>query len=230
VPSQPTISGPSHRSLVALATLNFFLADARDGLGPFLDGFLATHGWQPMTLGIIATIGGILGMIATPFFGALVDASPYKRSLIILPVILVTATALWTLASPYNLSVFGGQSVTALVAAVIGPALMGLTLGLVGQHVFSRQISNNEIWNHTGNVFSLICIYLMAEYFGQNGIVWLTIASVGAAIIAALSIRPQEIDQKVARGFSPSDDSALQPAGFHILAQSQGLIVLALII
>ncbi|MCV7435211.1 hypothetical protein [Mycolicibacterium bacteremicum] len=34
------------RSLVSLAILNFFLADARDGLGPFLDAFLATRGWS----------------------------------------------------------------------------------------------------------------------------------------------------------------------------------------
>ena len=49
-------TGLTDRSLVALAFLNFFLADARDGLGPFLDGFLATNGWSPMTLGIIATL------------------------------------------------------------------------------------------------------------------------------------------------------------------------------
>lgn len=72
----------SGRTLVALAMLNFFLADARDGLGPFLDGFLVTNGWSPMTLGLIATLGGVLGMVATPLFGALVDASHHKRMLI----------------------------------------------------------------------------------------------------------------------------------------------------
>ncbi len=127
----PASPRPFDRSIFALAALNFFLADARDGLGPFLDGFLATNGWNPFTLGMIATIGGVLGMIATPLFGALVDASNYKRTLIILPVIFVTAAALWTLASPDNYSVFGGQSATAIVGAVVGPALMGLTLGLV---------------------------------------------------------------------------------------------------
>lgn len=84
-------TGVTDRSLVALAFLNFFLADARDGLGPFLDGFLATNGWSPMTLGIIATLGGVLGMVATPLFGAWVDASKRKRMLIIIPVVLVTA-------------------------------------------------------------------------------------------------------------------------------------------
>ena len=36
-------SRPFDRSIFALAALNFFLADARDGLGPFLDGFLASR-------------------------------------------------------------------------------------------------------------------------------------------------------------------------------------------
>jgi len=62
------------RSLIALAALNFFLADARDGLGPFLDAFLATRGWSPFALGAIATVGGLIGLAVTPAFGALVTA------------------------------------------------------------------------------------------------------------------------------------------------------------
>ncbi|MCF1448435.1 MFS transporter [Agrobacterium vitis] len=235
--AQSKIVSASRRSLIALAFLNFFLADARDGLGPFLDGFLATHGWSPMTLGIIATMGGVLGMVVTPLFGAVVDASPYKRTLIILPVTLVTAAALWTLASPDNLAVFGGQSATALVGAVIGPALMGMTLGLVGERAFSDQVSRNEVWNHTGNVFSLVCIFVLTSYFGQNGVVWLMIASALATIAAVLAIRPQEIDQDVARGLSHKDRSAededhtvAQPSGYSMLVHSRGLIVLALIL
>ncbi len=85
--------GLTTRSLVALAILNFFLADARDGLGPFLDGFLATRGWSPMTLGIVATLGGVLGMVATPLFGAWVDGLAAGR---FLPT-LVLFGALWLL-------------------------------------------------------------------------------------------------------------------------------------
>ena len=66
------------RSLVALAALNFFLADARDGLGPFLDAFLATRGWSPFALGAIATVGGLIGLAVTPLFGALVDGTRYN--------------------------------------------------------------------------------------------------------------------------------------------------------
>jgi MFS family permease len=227
-------SGLSGRSLVALAVLNFFLADARDGLGPFLDGFLATHGWSPMTLGIVATLGGVLGLIATPLFGALVDASPHKRLLIVIPVTLVTAAALWTLASPGNASVFGGQSMTAIVGAVIGPALMGLTLGLVGESAFSQQVARNEFWNHAGNVFSLACVYAATIVWGLNGVIGLMLVTAIAAIIATLAIRPDDIDNDVARGLTKDKNpderltAAARPSGYSVLANSRGLVLLAL--
>lgn len=224
-----SLSPELRRSLFALATLNFFLADARDGLGPFLDGFLATQGWNPFSLGLVATIGGVLGMIVTPFFGALVDASERKRMLIILPVVLVTGMALWTLASPGNLAVFGGQSATAVVGAIIGPALMGLTLGLVGQNNFPAQVSKNEFWNHAGNVFSLGAVYIGSVYFGLNGVVALMLVTALATIIATLSINPKYIDNRAARGMEEAPDDA-RPSGFAVLTQSRGLILLALVL
>lgn len=229
--SESAIGGLTGRSLVALAVANFFLADARDGLGPFLDGFLATHGWSPMTLGIVATLGGVLGLIATPLFGALVDSSPHKRLLIILPVILVTAAALWTLASPDNASVFGGQSMTAIVGAVVGPALMGLTLGLVGEKAFSRQVARNEFWNHAGNVFSLACVYLATSLYGLNGVIGLMLLTAIATIVAVLAIDPAHIDNNVARGLAREDgddETIATPSAYAVIAGSRGLILLAL--
>lgn len=215
------------RSLVALAALNFFLADARDGLGPFLDGFLATRGWSPMTLGFIATIGGILGMVATPVFGALVDSSRYKRALIAFPVLFVTLAALWTLLAPNNLSVFGGQSATAIVGAIIGPALMGLTLGLVGERGFSDQVARNEFWNHAGNVASLAGIFLATLYFGQAGVIGMMVLTAICALIAVISIDPTRIDHAVARGLT-HDDGAPGPSGFSVLVSRKGLVLLAI--
>lgn len=223
----PTTNSPASRSIVALAFLNFFLADARDGLGPFLDGFLATRGWSPMTLGMVATLGGVLGMIATPLFGAWVDSSRHKRMLISIPVVLVTAAALWTLAAPGNLSVFGGQSATAIVGAIIGPALMGLTLGLVGERHFTRQVSANEFWNHAGNVASLAAIYAATVMFGMTGIVGLMVATALATLVAVFMINPDDIDHKAARGLE-QDEGKPGPSGLSVVFASRGLILLAI--
>ena len=114
--THPRRSGPvSDRSLFALALLNFFLADARDGLGPFLDGFLATRGWSSLSLGLIATVGGLIGLVVTPAFGAVVDGSSRKRALIAAPVLVVTAAALATLVWPTPMIVWVGQIGTAVV-------------------------------------------------------------------------------------------------------------------
>lgn len=154
-PGKTPRSWLTDRSLLALAVLNFFLADARDGLGPFLDAFLATRGWSSVNLGLIATVGGLIGLLATPLCGALVDGTRWKRALIAGPVVLVTAAALITLVDPTLAIVWIGQIGTAVVGAVIGPALAGLTLGLVGEKMFSQQIARNEVWNHAGNLTTL---------------------------------------------------------------------------
>ena len=66
-------------SITALNALNFFMADVRDGLGPFLGVFLQQQGWQPAAIGLVMTLGGIAGMAATTPLGLLVDATRHKR-------------------------------------------------------------------------------------------------------------------------------------------------------
>ena len=42
----------------ALNALNFFMADVRDGLGPFLGVYLQSKNWSPAEIGLVMTIGG----------------------------------------------------------------------------------------------------------------------------------------------------------------------------
>ncbi|WP_197054757.1 MFS transporter [Paracoccus sp. PAMC 22219] len=224
-------SSMSDSTLLGLALLNFFLADARDGLGPFLDAFLATQGWSPLTLGAIATVGGLIGLTLTPFAGALVDRSRWKRALIAVPVVIVTAGALLTLLVPHPTVVWAGTIATAVLGVVIAPALAGLSLGLVGQRAFPRQISRNEFWNHSGNLASLMGIYLAVSLFGQFSVVWLMIITALGALIALLMISPDRIDHDVARGMvkDARPDDRARPSGLSVLLHNRGLVVLAIV-
>ena len=221
--------GLSDRSLFALAALNFFLADARDGLGPFLDAFLATNGWSAIQLGLIATVGGLIGLAATPLCGALVDGSTWKRTLIAIPVVLVTIDALITLLFANEAVVWTGQIMTAVVGAVVGPALAGLTLGLVGENLFSRQISRNEFWNHGGNFVSLFATYFAVTAFGISGVIGLMIVTALGTLIAISAIDPKQIDHKVARGLG-EDRGKPGPSGVKVLFKERGLIFLSIIL
>lgn len=217
------------RSLISLAVLNFFLADARDGLGPFLDAFLATRGWSSVALGAIATTGGLIGLVVTPLFGAVVDGSRRKRALVAGPVIVVTAVALLTLIAPTGPIVWVGQVGTAVVGAVIGPAMMGLTLGLVGERVFGRQVARNEFWNHVGNVASLTAVFVLVSLYGDRAIIGLMLVTAAGAVLAAFCVSPADIDHDTARGLSEADTGD-RPSGLRTLVATPGLVVLALVL
>ena len=53
------------RSTRSLDWMNFFLADVRDGLGPYLAIYLLTvQHWDAASIGVAMSIGGIAGLMA----------------------------------------------------------------------------------------------------------------------------------------------------------------------
>jgi MFS family permease len=91
------------RSLFALCALNFFMADVRDGLGPFLGVFLQQQQWSPSAIGLVMTIGGLAGMLATTPAGALIDKTKAKRAVMIAAALAIIAASFVILFVP-NLS------------------------------------------------------------------------------------------------------------------------------
>jgi predicted MFS family arabinose efflux permease len=212
--------------LAALAALNFFLADAQDGLGPFLDAYLITKGWTPFDLGVLAAIGGLVGIVGGAPAGAFVDATCHKRTLIIAPIILITLLAFAAIAYPIGFVVFTTQFVTSVVGLVIGPAVMAITLGLVGRRFFSRQISRNAVWNHAGNILLLGGTYLASRWGGISGVGALMVGITIATVVAVLVIDRSKIDHAVARGLSRKTEG-IAPTNFKLLLSNRVLFFLA---
>src|SRR5258708_37349750 len=83
------------RPLGSLDWLNFFLADVRDGLGPYLSIYLLTvQKWDQASIGFVVSIAGIVGLLAQAPAGALVDATRAKRALIVAAALAVTLACL----------------------------------------------------------------------------------------------------------------------------------------
>ncbi len=127
-------------SLTSLSRLNFSLADVRDGLGPFLGIYLIGLGWVPDQIGFVMTVAGIASLIATTPAGALVDTTRRKRALVVGCAILIIAVNFALLIWPTTWVVGISQAATGIAAAAIGPAILGMTLGLVGQDGLSHQL------------------------------------------------------------------------------------------
>ncbi len=213
-------------SLFALNALNFFAADVRDGLGPFLGVFLQSKGWDPGEIGLVMTIGGLAGMVATTPLGALVDRLQSKRLLLIVAAVAIVIASLVTLALPTFTAVAASQTFNGIAAAVVAPAIAGITLGLVKQKGFAHQMGRNEAFNHGGNVFAALLAGALGYAFGFGAVFGVMAAMAIVAVVATWFIDPQEIDYRAARGLDEDTDETA--AGFSVLLTCAPLVVLAL--
>src|ERR1700726_1928609 len=64
--------------------LNFFLADVKGGLGPYIGIYLLTQQhWNQAAIGFLATVAGIVGLIVHAPLGAFIDATYWKRGAVV---------------------------------------------------------------------------------------------------------------------------------------------------
>ncbi|ASU37134.1 MFS transporter [Herbaspirillum sp. meg3] len=218
----------SLQSTAWLPGLNFFLADVRDGLGPFLGVFLMGRGWQADDIGYVMTIGGIAGMLATTPLGALIDASRSKRLLLALGAVFVIVGTLVLFISSTFVVTAASQIDTGIVGAIIGPALAGVTLGLVGQERLAHQLGINEAWNHAGNMVSAALAGLLGYYWGLPAVFILMALMAAGSLVCISKIRPQDIDHDVACGLEPGGNTAFDSSALKVLARSAPLLLLAI--
>ncbi len=182
------------RSLQALCLMSFFLADVRDGLGPFLGIFLTERHWQPDDIGFVMTAGGIAALLATVPAGIMIDATRKKRLLLLACCALVTlATLLLWYSTHYSVAVVS-QIVSGLAAALIGPLVAGITLGLTGQHSFTRQMGRNEAFNHGGNMVAAVLAGVAMWLWGIGAVFILMTGMAVFTALCVLAIREQDID------------------------------------
>ncbi|MCW0391455.1 MFS transporter [Xanthomonas sacchari] len=221
-------TGKRPRGTRALEALNFTMADVQDGLGPFLSVFLQSKGWSLGAIGSVMTAGGIVGMLATTPGGALVDATKRKRSIVVVgcSMILLASALLWW--SPTLPGVIAAQVMTALAAAALGPALSGITLGLVRQAGFDHQIARNQVGSHAGNVVAAALAGLLGWKFGFGAVFVLTGCFGVLAIVSVLMIPRDAIDHRAARGMAEAeDDHGTHVSGWSVLLTCKPLLVLA---
>ena len=92
MPAGPISTTRANRALDAV---NFFLADVRDGLGPYLAVYLLTEQkWDEARIGIVMSVATIAGILAQTPAGALVDTTRAKRALMIAAAVIVTIASL----------------------------------------------------------------------------------------------------------------------------------------
>jgi MFS family permease len=220
-------SHASSKGIWSLLSLNFFMADMQAGIGPFLGVFLLAHGWQSGLIGTVMTVGGVAGMLMTTPAGALVDASKRKRLYVIIPGVCTVIASGFILLSQNFWLVAVSQIATAIAGAAIGPAVSGMTLGIVRQAGFNRQIGHNQALNHAGNMVGAGLSGLLGWQFGFTAVFWLAALFGVLSIASVLTIPADAIDDDEARGLSRAGDEAGKVGGITVLLECKPLLILA---
>src|SRR5580698_4376454 len=203
------------------------MADMQAGIGPFLGVFLLAHGWESGLIGTVMTAGGVAGMLMTTPAGALIDASRHKRFYVIVPgICTVIASGIVFLSQGFWLVTLS-QVATAIAGAAIGPAVSGITLGIVRQAGFNRQNGHNQALNHAGNMVGAGLSGLLGWQFGFTAVFWLAALFGVLSMASVLMIPSDAIDDDEARGLDKSADANAKVGGPTVLLECRPLLILA---
>ncbi|MGH6795944.1 MAG: MFS transporter [Methylocella sp.] len=212
----------------SLDALNFFLADVRQGLGPYLAIYLLTERhWAEDRIGFVMTIATVCGLFVQTPAGALTDASHAKRAIVAAAAVVVTgASILLPFVSSFVL-VAGSQSAAGAAEAFFGPAIAAITLGIMGPRGFTRRIGRNEAFNHAGNAAAATLAGVCAWIWGPIVVFYLIAGMALLSIVSILTIRAEAIDHDRARGLHDGL-SEEKPSGLSVLMSSRGLLIFCL--
>ena len=215
-----------------LDALNFFLADVRDGLGPYLAIYLLTERkWDEASIGAVMSLAALAGILAQTPAGALIDRSRAKRGWIAAAAVGVTAACLTLPIVDQFPFVAATQVLAHAAGSIFAPGVAALSLGIVGLGAFARRIGRNEAFNHAGNAAAAAIAGISAYFFGPVTVFWLIAAMALASVAATLSIPRDAIDDDIARGLSDetaeNPDSRDQPSGYRVLLTCRPLLIFA---
>lgn len=212
-----------------LDALNFFLADVRDGLGPYLAIYLLTvQKWDAASIGLVMSIGGIATILAQTPAGNFIDITRYKRAAIVVAALLVTVCCLVLPIAPGFVPVAIAQSLAGVASSIFAPAIAAVTLGIMGPKAFTRRTGRNEAFNHAGNAVAAVLAGAGAYVIGPIAVFYLMAGMAVCSVAATLAVPASAIDHDVARGLDDgSHRRHARPAGLSVLLENRPLLIFA---
>ena len=218
----------------ALDSANLFLADVRDGLGPYLAIYLLTEKkWDEASIGLVMSIAALAGIIAQTPAGALVDSTRAKRAIMVGAALLVTVPSILLPWMSGFVSVALSQAAAQTAAVVFAPALAAVTLGIFGHKAFTRRIGRNDTFNHIGNAVAAAAAGGAAYFWGPTVVFYLLAAMAIGSLVSVLAIPANAIDHDVARGLHDSENGDKkkvedEPSGLTVLITCRPLLIFAI--
>jgi predicted MFS family arabinose efflux permease len=222
---QPT--RPSRASLRGLDWFTFFVADIQTSFGPFIAVYLTTQKWTLGDIGLVLTIGGLVGLIGQMPGGAVVDAVRSERRAAAWAVVGIGVSALVLALWPIFIIVVAARVLHAGSSCVLGPALAAISLGLVGHSAIGERLGRNARFASVGNGLSAAVMGAVGYFLSSAAVFFVAAALAIPALASLFRIRADEIDPATAHGGIPEPQRATLSGGLHLLFHNRPLLVLA---
>ncbi|RTL50221.1 MAG: MFS transporter [Bradyrhizobiaceae bacterium] len=218
----------------ALDAANLFLADVRDGLGPYLAVYLLTEKhWDEASIGFVMSIAALAGIAAQTPAGALVDATKSKRMVMAAAALLVTIPSILLPWMSGFLAIASSQAIAQAAGVIFAPALAAVSLGIFGHRAFSRRIGRNETFNHIGNAAAAAAAGALSLVWGPTAVFYVLAVMALGSFVSVIAIPDRMIDNDLARGLHDAEGepdgntSDEKPSAVTVLLTCRPLLIFA---
>ena len=224
-PAQTPLPAPSRESLRGLDWFIFFLADVQTGFGPFIAVYLTTQKWTQVEIGLVLSIGGIVGLIGQMPGGAIIDAAKSERLVAGLAIATIGCCALAYAAMPVFPVVVAAATLHAAASCVLGPAIAAISLGLVGPLAIGERLGRNARFASLGNGVAAAVMGTAGYLLSSRSVFLVTALLVIPTLLALSRIREHEVDIARCHGSMPRESADRGDTNvWHLLRQKPLLI------
>jgi predicted MFS family arabinose efflux permease len=221
------ISAPSRQSLRGLDWFIFFLADVQTGFGPFIAVYLTTQKWTQGEIGLVLSIGGVIGLLGQMPGGAIVDAARSERLVAGLAVATIGVCALGYAVWPIFPVVMTAATLHAAASCVLGPAIAAISLGLVGPFAIGERLGRNARFASLGNGTAAAAMGTAGYLLSSRSVFLVTFILAIPCLLALAHIREDEIDVAQSHGAVARDVPDANATSVLSLVRQRPLVIFA---
>ena len=193
VPSATADFSPATASLRGLDAVNFFLAGALAGFGPYVAVYLAAQNWTQENIGFVLSAGALAGLLGQVPGGELLDSTRSKRAMVALGVLVLALSAIIIQFRPDFSLVLIGLTLQGMTGGILGPAIVAISLGLVGHAALPERLGRNQRFASTGSLSAAGLMGLIGYVFSYRAIFLLVVALTLPLMIALARIHATDI-------------------------------------
>jgi MFS family permease len=184
---------PTAASLHGLDALNFFLAGALAGFGPYVAVYLADEKWTQEKIGFVLSASAFAGLLSQVPGGELLDAIRSKRTILAVGVLAVALSAvIIEFQSTFPL-VLLGLTLQGISGGILGPAVAAISLGVVGHSALPERLGRNQRFAASGSLAAAALMGLIAYAFSYRSIFLLVVALTLPVLVALGRIQAADI-------------------------------------